>query len=545
MRESVNNEALFSGPVLITIVGDQEAGRQYEQEARALLADVLTTNGVNERIAAGDPGGFYFGTRFTKDGTRIVAETNNGLNSIDIFPSVIQQLDVVRKRVVEEEEELLPCARAGVRYYEVGTDLRDPQDAVNFVGTFPNVVQPDPETFFGQDTRYPWRDQYTGVSYPGTVYNGPEYAGVNGNIFRFGTGVTSLNPCWYIGPGALESGGIGFAYDCSFGTISVSLPASPGTVYTPEHTIQLVAAGKFGLSFKDSAENTRIKIINNDRDFSVSSNLTFPATGLAEIGWPMMIPTATKKTQLPIRIIKNGEVFGAPPFELDQKDIEYETSPDTYTGARTPPPTAFRFSRDLFNEDDAMDWSDRRSVFFSDQDEATHVTQYGKWKIDNGQIKSIPYDEDKDAEAATWSIVGEDEFASYVPAMLAHDLALDCIVGIALRTNTDGDAFIFFVVDTESDVAEDVATLDINLADFLPGEELELRPGLVKSMLAGEGVAVVSFGSTFEEKTIGASRIAVIEYCDPNDKGTINTVQITKDYVDGALVNTARLPIQK
>lgn len=78
MTDLVFNEPIATGWLQAQLSGDVDMAKQYLLEARRMVGQLRTTNGVNERIADGEAGGFYKATRSFDDGTRIEVYTNNG-----------------------------------------------------------------------------------------------------------------------------------------------------------------------------------------------------------------------------------------------------------------------------------------------------------------------------------------------------------------------------------------------------------------------------------------------------------------------------------
>lgn len=78
------DEPIATGPVRVSLHGDRKTAEGYMLPARAQLARLKTNHGVNARVAAGEPGGFFRSTKVMPDGTRIEAFTNDGLDSVRI-----------------------------------------------------------------------------------------------------------------------------------------------------------------------------------------------------------------------------------------------------------------------------------------------------------------------------------------------------------------------------------------------------------------------------------------------------------------------------
>lgn len=82
---SVWLEPLVTGALRIELYGDERLAQQYVHQARRLLGAVRSQHGVDQRIGQGEPGGFYYGETMLPDGTRIVALTNDGQDTVRIW----------------------------------------------------------------------------------------------------------------------------------------------------------------------------------------------------------------------------------------------------------------------------------------------------------------------------------------------------------------------------------------------------------------------------------------------------------------------------
>lgn len=80
----MNDEPVATGWLNTQLAGDIESAKMHVRTARKLLGQLRTNQGVNERIAAGEPGGFYKQVANTPDGARIEVLTNNGQDTIKI-----------------------------------------------------------------------------------------------------------------------------------------------------------------------------------------------------------------------------------------------------------------------------------------------------------------------------------------------------------------------------------------------------------------------------------------------------------------------------
>jgi hypothetical protein len=83
----VFNEAQSSGWLRAEFYGDEEAAKGYIDQARQVLGSMRIRHGVNERIAEGQPGGFFRADQVLPDGTRIETLTNDGHDTVRITAS--------------------------------------------------------------------------------------------------------------------------------------------------------------------------------------------------------------------------------------------------------------------------------------------------------------------------------------------------------------------------------------------------------------------------------------------------------------------------
>jgi hypothetical protein len=88
----VYNESIATGPVRMQLYGDEALAESHMRNARAVLGKMKTAYGVNERMAAGEPGGYFRTQRIMADGTRIEAFTNDGLDSVRITAPVKREV---------------------------------------------------------------------------------------------------------------------------------------------------------------------------------------------------------------------------------------------------------------------------------------------------------------------------------------------------------------------------------------------------------------------------------------------------------------------
>lgn len=78
------DEPVATGWLRSEFYGDADKGKAYLYAARKQLGALKTRYGVNERVAQGEPGGFYFDSRMLPDGTQIETLTNDGHDTVRI-----------------------------------------------------------------------------------------------------------------------------------------------------------------------------------------------------------------------------------------------------------------------------------------------------------------------------------------------------------------------------------------------------------------------------------------------------------------------------
>lgn len=82
--DPVFNEPIKTGWLRTIVGGDIAHAKTYLLEARKMLGHLRIINGVNDRLAAGEPGGYFKGSKTMPDGTRIEVYTNNGHDALTI-----------------------------------------------------------------------------------------------------------------------------------------------------------------------------------------------------------------------------------------------------------------------------------------------------------------------------------------------------------------------------------------------------------------------------------------------------------------------------
>jgi len=514
------NEPVFTGSLLIQIYGDADLGAAYVGNARALLGACRTQFGINERIASGELGGFYTLSSIESDGTRIVVISNNGFDQANIFLPDVPPVESKEEQLIYTVDNIKPCARAGVRYYDSGTATTAAFPGVSYSYTYP-IQNPEP----------------------------PYDALLEPNV---GAQPTAANPCFYHNP--LAGPYTGFFFSCHFGSIDIDVPAIPPQKSAPPATLQFVGGGRFGYTHALQGSTYQLTVIKTDADFTLDSTLTFPPSSVPGLGWWDVYGTNNTPGYIPVRVFnyQTNELTILPPLFFSPSDIEYEPSPSTYSD--TPVPAQFRFDPNFGDTENPIDYSGDQALLYADiPGTPVCISGGSQWYID-GDTNTLGEVPGLDAQGnqpgnITWTFPAET--VEPTVCLIAHDRACDCIVGLGLLS--DSSAFFFFVVDPAlSPALEILAVLDINVADFEPVNVPSLNATMPYTFMASEGVAVVTFQSDIVEANTGALRIPVIDYCSPTDDGETTQDEVTETYQDGKLTQVNRrsvespgLPIRK
>lgn len=124
------DNSIETGPVNFTFLNNREEARRHIYDARKFLASVKSKYGVYDRVAAGDPGGFFHESIDLPDGTRISVATNDGVDTaiIAAFSRVVEE----EKKEEEEEYDpkLLNSFFVGIRYISGGNAVSPGSDYV-------------------------------------------------------------------------------------------------------------------------------------------------------------------------------------------------------------------------------------------------------------------------------------------------------------------------------------------------------------------------------------------------------------------------------
>lgn len=97
-------EPVVTGAIRLEIHGDRERGIAFSHRARAQLGLMLNYHGVPERIAAGEPGGFFHSSHTYAGGVRIQTLTNNGQHTARIFVPPLPKPPLPKEKPPRERE---------------------------------------------------------------------------------------------------------------------------------------------------------------------------------------------------------------------------------------------------------------------------------------------------------------------------------------------------------------------------------------------------------------------------------------------------------
>lgn len=117
MNELVFNQPIETGPIRAEFFGDTEKAKSYITAGRKILGAVRTFNGVNQRIAEGEAGGFYRHLAQLEDGTQIEVLTNNGMDTVRIYAVPETTAPKVESEIDKPDEEPTPIPLGGYRPY--------------------------------------------------------------------------------------------------------------------------------------------------------------------------------------------------------------------------------------------------------------------------------------------------------------------------------------------------------------------------------------------------------------------------------------------
>lgn len=120
----VFNEPAATGALRVELHGDPARAGAQLGAARALLGSLRCMYGVNERIATGEPGGFYARQVLLPDGTRIEALTNHGFDIVRVYAAPAD-LPAAVAAVAPRPPEPRPVLRARKRVLLVGADANN------------------------------------------------------------------------------------------------------------------------------------------------------------------------------------------------------------------------------------------------------------------------------------------------------------------------------------------------------------------------------------------------------------------------------------
>lgn len=93
----MSDEPIYTGWLQAQFSGDVDRAKTFMHEARRVLGGMLSSHGINDKLAAGEPSGFAKTYRQYPDGTRVTAWHNNGQNVV--------RVDTPPIKVTREERE--------------------------------------------------------------------------------------------------------------------------------------------------------------------------------------------------------------------------------------------------------------------------------------------------------------------------------------------------------------------------------------------------------------------------------------------------------
>lgn len=128
------NEATATGWLRAELYGDRDKAREHLHLARTVLGGLRSRSGVNERIASGEPGGFFLQRLTLPDGSRIEAITNDGHDTIRIYASSNEESH--EEKPEHEEKDHAPYMWVGMKVNYSGA--RVPEYALQAM-----MIEPD------------------------------------------------------------------------------------------------------------------------------------------------------------------------------------------------------------------------------------------------------------------------------------------------------------------------------------------------------------------------------------------------------------------
>ena len=177
----VFNEPIATGWVRMELYGDAQEAKSHIHAARKQLGMMRAMYGVNERIAHGEPGGFYHQTSVTENGTVIQTITNDGHDTIRISPKPLPKPEI---KLLEEEVEYSEYIAVGLCYDTAGFTNRavawfgldaEPTDLGVLDGWMSSVaydISDDGETIVGachNGTSFPYGEAFRWTKAEGMV----------------------------------------------------------------------------------------------------------------------------------------------------------------------------------------------------------------------------------------------------------------------------------------------------------------------------------------------------------------------------------------
>lgn len=93
MNDLITDEPTVTGSLRTELAGDQDRARGFVNLARTILGGSRSRMGVNQRIAEGEPGGYYMTQDTLPDGTVIQTITNDGMDTIRVHATTVIEED--------------------------------------------------------------------------------------------------------------------------------------------------------------------------------------------------------------------------------------------------------------------------------------------------------------------------------------------------------------------------------------------------------------------------------------------------------------------
>lgn len=110
--DDARNEPVITGWVQTQLSGHIDTAQAHRRDGRRILGQLLVNHGVNERVAAGEPTGYFKTVKLLADGTRVTAWHNNGQNVLRIeAPHVPRELNAPEVEIPDVQPWIGPGER--------------------------------------------------------------------------------------------------------------------------------------------------------------------------------------------------------------------------------------------------------------------------------------------------------------------------------------------------------------------------------------------------------------------------------------------------